>query len=219
MLGRFGSEAFGLCDTEVDANGSVGYPLPARFNASVVVEPMERLRLEAMGGWVNWGKFQDFEIEVKDVGQLNDLSEDAAALLNQERSWARDNRDSYWLGVDGKMKLNKVFGVGARLLYDRAAVPDTTLSPSNYDANTVILGGLVMVRPAPHFRVGVGFSQYFVQQRTTDSSAFGMTLNVDERKEDRYAYPAMNGTYSSSISRISLAVRGHFGKGWEDEHD
>ena len=212
MLGRLGAESYGLCDATFAANASVAYRLPSRLNGSIVFHPDPLLRIEAMGGWVNWSVYDQFTLKISDVGTLNTLQkEEAALLLNQTRPQARDAKDSFWVGFDTKIEPHEHFGFGARLMYDHAAIPDQTLSPNNYDANTWIVGGSVHVKPTKRLAVIVGYSRYFAQERTVTESNFSVTVDPALRAETAYFYPHARGTYQSSIDRISIAIRGQFG--------
>ena len=61
-IGRFGAEAFGLCNTDIDAAASIAYGLPARMYGSVKLSPTPMLDLELMGGVVTWSRYKDFII-------------------------------------------------------------------------------------------------------------------------------------------------------------
>ena len=85
------------------------------------------------------------------------------------------------------------------------------LHTNNFDTNTVIVGGFVAAKPTKRYAVVLGFSQYFAADRVVENSNFGVTLDMGSRKEPRYFYPQANGAYTSSISRVSIAFRGHLG--------
>jgi len=210
--GRFGSESFGLCDSTFDANATVSFRLPSRLNGSVVYTPSPNLRFEAMGGWVNWSVYDEFTLRVSDIENLNTLeNEETAALLNQERPQARDAHDTFWAGLDVKAQPTKVIGLGGRVLFDQSAIPIASVTPNNFDSNTVIVGSFVSVKPTKRYSLVLGYSQYIVAKRVVTESNFGVTLDPFERNEARYFYPQAKGTYTSSIGRISLAFRGHLG--------
>ena len=214
--GRLGSEINNICDTTMAADMSVGYRLPGRIHGGIVLRPVDVIRLEAMGGYVFWNVFTDYEIDIRvrpdsvDAASPEDRQA-TAAQVSQSKTWARDQQNSFWVGLDGKFDVHEYVMLGGRVLYDKAAVPTNVLGPNNYDANTVSLSGLVVVHALPQLDIGVSATQYIAQSRTVTDSAFGMTINGD-RKPVRYFYPAMNGTFTSSITRIGLTVRGQFGK-------
>ncbi|MCA9573760.1 MAG: hypothetical protein KC656_38270, partial [Myxococcales bacterium] len=163
VIGRFAFESEGLCDAKMDSDGVVTYWYPSRVNAGVAVTPVDRLRLELMGGWVGWSKFTDYAIETSNVvSQNTEVSEDTAKLLEQHRSWARDNNDTFWLGLDGKVDVHDLVLVGARALFDHHAVPDSALSPNNYDADDLQTGVLVALRPIPELEIGLSYNHHFV---------------------------------------------------------
>lgn len=203
-FGRFGAEQYGICYATVPAHGSVSYTLPGRVQAGVAVTPIPGLRLEALGGWVGWSVFTDYDIVVSDAQAE---TEAAADLVNQTRQWARENHDSGWGGVDVKGDLEGgLVTLGARALYDVAAVPDEALSTNNYDANVLMTSVLIGLRPVKPLTIGVSYTHQFLQTRTVTDSGFGMTIEGD-RNEDRWYYPQSNGTYSGTVDRIGVQAR------------
>lgn len=207
VLGRFGAEQFGVCYAEVPANATVGYTLPGRVHGGVVFWPVEAVRVEAMGGWVGWSVFDDYEIDIHDAQAA---TEAGSELVNQERTWARANTDSAWGGIDvkGEIADDRVV-LGARALYDQSAIPDEALSTNNYDANTLMLSGLLAWRPVKALELGASFTHHLLATREVTTSGFGMTVE-GERADDRWYYPSANGTYSGSINRIGVQVRAGF---------
>jgi long-subunit fatty acid transport protein len=163
---------------------------------------------------VMWSAFTDYEIHTEigaDQVQVDDeaIAEETADLLSQDRLWARDNQDTYWLGVDAKARLMKKLTGGARVIYDHHAIPDSALSANNVDNDEVIVGLMTEVAPIDQLGIGLSFAHHFLMERTTTTSAFGLSL--DDRKADRYFYPSANGTYGGAINRLGLTVRGRFG--------
>jgi len=218
VLGRFGSEAFGLCNTDLRAAGRVQYRLPSRLSAGLHYTPTDTLALELMGGWVGWSTFQDFEVSINQVGvrnneaDFNDLAA-TAQLVNQTRLWARDNHNSLWVAADGKVAVNDQWTVGGRLLFDQSAVPDQALMLNNFDTNQLVLTALGRFSPTEHLSVGLTVSQYVAFRREITDSGFSMTLDPDAAKPDRWFYPQANGTYSGRITRVGLSLQGAFGQG------
>lgn len=214
-LGRFGSEAFGLCNSDINAAGAVAYQLPSRLYGGVKISPTEMLDLELMGGLVTWSRFQDFDITISEVETRNDAGdfnnlEGTAEIVNQHRLWARDNHNTGWIALDGKLHKD-AWTAGLRATYDGSAVPDSALLVNNQDASQVIVSALGGYELSQNLSVGLTFSQYFLATRTITDSAFGMTLDEESRKADRYFYPHGNGTYRGGISRLGISLRGHFG--------
>jgi long-subunit fatty acid transport protein len=215
-IGRYGMEAFGLCDANgggrtLDASGIIGYDLPARLHFGVMGRPIESLRLEIFGAYVTWSRFSDFDITIEDIAEKNAFETDlqqksTPALTQQKRQWARDNVNTVLLALDTKYTISPKWLVGARVTYDKSAVPDATLSTNNYDADLVILMAHAAFNPVPPLRIGLSFSEYLATTREVSDSAFGMTLAPESRKADRYYFPQMNGTYASNVHRIGLNV-------------
>jgi len=204
-VGRFGAESLGVCDTSMQAHASVGYNLPYRIHAGVGLRPSESVRLEAMGGFVGWSSFQDFELSVYNVEALNNLKDPQAAdLVQQDRLWARDNQDTWFAGLDLKGQLSDKWLLGSRALYDRSAIPDRAVTANNIDANTLTLTGLAAFSPIPRFRFGLSYTHLIAQQRVVTNSSFEMTLDPTARNEDRWFYPHGNGTYSFTAARLGL---------------
>jgi long-chain fatty acid transport protein len=216
VAGRFGSEAFGLCDANLNARARVQYRLPSRLSLSARLRPTEAVQLELLGGWVGWSAFEDFDIAVFGVANNNDPDdfndiERTAELVEQRRLWARANRNSVWIAADGKVAVSEALLVGGRVLFDQSAVPDEALMINNFDTNQLVLTALGSLRVHDRVDVGLTFSHYLLFARTIDNSGFGLTLDEEARKEDRWAYPQANGRYSGNIERIGLSVRGRFG--------
>jgi long-subunit fatty acid transport protein len=232
-ISRFAGEDRGLCNGEtgegsvLKGDGRIAFDLPSRVQLGISSSPIDALRLEVMGAYVFWSAFTDFEIGTTikpDAIPVDDpeKAQASADLVTQERNWARDNRDTFWLGLDGKYQFNKYFGAGARVMYDRAAVPDAVVSANNIDNDTIMLTGLVMVNPIE--RLGLGFSagQYFLAKRTITNSAYAVDLeggnpagaNYYAATPDagRYFFPSSNGTYTGRITRLGVSVRGTFGR-------
>jgi len=210
-LGRFGAEAFGVCDATFEANAGLGYRLPHRVNWGVAWRPIEGLRAELMGGWVGWSAFTDFMISIADVEELNELENpETAELVNREQRWARANEDSFWMGLDGKYQITDRWLAGGRLLYDRSAVPDAALSPNNYDTNTLMISGLAAFKPVKFLELGLSFTRQVAATRVVTESGFGVTLDEESATDERFFYPHMAGTYSAWVNRFGLQLRSAF---------
>jgi long-subunit fatty acid transport protein len=226
VISRAGATTRGLCNqdtgvgTVAQGTGGSSYRLPSRLHLGVVVSPIDRLRLEAMGAYVMWKSFTDYDITTKiDADQFEqtantpELAEESAALVSQERKFARDARNTFWLGVDGKVRLTNLFSAGARVIFDRHAIPTAALGANNADFDALILGAMAQVNPVDQLGVGLSFSQQILMPRTVEDSLFGITIDPDQSRPARYAYPAANGRYSGGITRLGLAVSGRFGGG------
>lgn len=212
------AEEIGTCNTSVTGTGSIGYRLPSRLHLGVVLQPIQRIRVELMGAYVFWSAFSDYEVSTSVSNAVftqasNALAAQEAALLaSQERLWARDHSNTFWIGLDGKAKVAGPLAVGARVIYDQGAVADQSVSANNYDADSVTLGGLVDVTPVKPVSFSLSFSHQFLADRIVTDSPFAVGVDPDAF-EGRYFYPSANGTYTGSISRLGLSVRGRFGAG------
>lgn len=220
LLGSAGAQLYGLCNATLQGKGTAGYNLPSRVHLGVVLRPIDALRLEAMGAYVFWSAFTDYELTtsvtpdefMKGTNPLNEsFANDSADLVSQELLWARDNQDSFWVGLDGKVNLPGPFRAGARVMYDHHAIPASVLSANNVDFDTVIAGASAEVRAAKGLGIGLGYTHQFFVGRTVTDSAFAVSLDPDIASPGRYFYPSANGSYGGSIDRLSLFVRGRFG--------
>lgn len=230
-LGTIGAKAFGLCGDNgepVTLNGkaTIGYNLPGRINAGFVLTAVPKLRLELMGAYVMWHVFDDYNIKTEvDPSEITLREGDAegqaetAALASQDRKWARDSRDTFWVGLDGKYRFHKLFLGGARVFYDRSAVETRTLATSNFDANMIGLSAIGVLKPSKKFDIGLSAGHHFYLTRTVTDSAFDLAIATEDRKEDRYNYQNSNGVYSGGLTRLGLSVRGHFGGDGDDGDD
>lgn len=208
LLGRFGAESRGLCDARMTGEAQITYALPSRLHGSVQLRPIEALTVEAMGGVVFWGAHDLYEINISGIGEAQpDLPEDTVELIERPQSWARDNRAAPWLALDVKGSIKERLTLGARVLHDRAAVPDQALLANNYDANDTVLSGLIAGRPARRVEVGLSWSHHFLAERVVSDSAFSMAVEPEQRPEEPYNWPHGNGTYRGRIDRVGLSAR------------
>ncbi len=224
-LARFAATSRGLCygDTGEGAvmkgTGVVGYSLPSRVNMGVVVFPVEKVRLEAMGSWVGWKVFSDYDIKtIIADDQLNPAIKDTEVraetieLVNKPRLWARDNRNTFWAGVDGKAQVHDMLMVGGRVFYDKASVPTESLLLNNLSLDTLGLSAMAMFSPLEQLGLGLSYARYQMFSKTVTNSNFGLTVDPDLVREFRYQFPGGNGTYGGSINRFGISLRGQFGK-------
>lgn len=220
-IGRFGAEQFGICNTSIPASATVSYSLPTRVHGGVGWEATPDLHVEAVAGWVGWSVFEDYIIDIHDPGSDNASAND---LLTQSRLWARDNQDSYWFGASGHGTFAKRLTLGGKILYDKSAIPDESLSPNNYDADAILVSGLLSFKPIDAVTVGVSYTHHFLATREITTSKFGMSLpkpDLSDSETDRYYYPNANGTYSGGINRVGISLQIALGRpqGDEDSRD
>ncbi|MCA9493045.1 MAG: outer membrane protein transport protein [Myxococcales bacterium] len=219
-------DANGLCNSTFQGKGSIAYDLPGRVQFGIASSPIDRLRVELMGAYVMWSVFTDFDIVTEvspDQVPVDDptIAAETSDLVSQHRLWARDNQDTFWLGLDGKMQLHKYVTGGLRVLYDHHAVPSNVVSINNLDNDTVALTGMAMVSPTSKLGIGLSFGHAFLASRTITDSAFAVSLaDANPNGEtfygnnpdiDRYFYPESNGTYSGGINRLGITLKGNFG--------
>lgn len=212
--GPLGAPNFGVCNASMRGKTTVGYRYPMRVNLGIAIDPLATVRVELMGGWVRWSQYTDFEITVTEVQSTNTtISPETAALLTLDRKWARDNRDTFWAGVDTKGHVHRQVELGGRLIFDHHAVPSSTMSPNNADFDSVIAGALLAVQPsvASPVRVGLSYSGTFSLPRLVTDSAFRVDVNPEDRAPDRYMYPEMNGRYTAQVHRLGVSLLGTFG--------
>lgn len=217
-LGRAGAQTAGICHSTLGGNQTVGYTVPGRLQGGIQVRPVEGLFVEAFGGWVNWKRYTDLDITIEadpDTVPLDDAGERQATAdrVSKAKQWARDARNTYFLALDGKYDVHERVTVGARVLYDKASVPDDVVSANNYDANTVAVSALIAVDVTRNLQLGASIGQYISAQRTVTDSKYGLTIPPSERREARYFYASTNGTYAGSLTRLGFSLRGHFDHG------
>lgn len=206
----------GICSdgTGASATGTatIGYNLPNRLHLGVTVRPTEQVRLEVMAGAVFWSAFGPYEIgtlvsstQFPDAVNANAAAE-AATISSQPRTWARDHRDTFWAGVDGKVGISDRVSVGGRALFDRAAIEAQSVSANNYDADALHLTGMVDVIPTEKLGLTLSFTQQFLAPRTVTESPYRIAVDQTEIPVE-YRFPSANGTYTGRISRVGVAVR------------
>lgn len=229
-IGRLGATSKGICDVTMKGKGTIGYNLPSRINLGVVLQPIDKLRLEVMGSYVMWSAFTDYDITTDISSDQVDITStscdegneeacerveedkaETADLVSQNRQWARDNRNTFWVGVDGKMKVHKLFTVGGRVFYDRSAIPSNVKSTNNYDLNTLGLMALAAVTPHKAAGIGLSYTRHQMFAQTVNDSSFAVDVDPEERANDRIFYPSADGTYTGGINRFAVSVTGQIG--------
>lgn len=218
LTGRAGAERAGLCYSTLTARQSVAYDLPGRVQGGIQVRPAKGVAIEAFGAWVNWKRYTDFDISVavdEDSVPVDDpaIRAETAATVSQTKQWARDARDTFYVALDGKVDVHERITVGARILYDRAAVPTEVVSANNYDANTTALSALVAVDLTRNLQLSGSIGQYISSRRVVTDSKYAVTIDEGARKETRYFYPSTNGTYAGTLTRLEFGIRGQFDHG------
>jgi long-subunit fatty acid transport protein len=215
-LGNLGAQLYGICNAIIDADGTIGYAYPGRVNAGIQFSPIEPLTLELMGAYVMWSQFTEFDIDVTNPVKSpedttgTELIEASKALIAQPRPWSRDNRDSFFVGLDAKGQVNDWFLLGGRVTYDHAAVPDQVLSPNNYDAPRIHLGLLGAFEVTKGLQIATSYTHNFLMTRTITDSDFSVTIDPSQREAMPYLYPSSTGTYKASIYRFGVSIRGKF---------
>jgi hypothetical protein len=188
-------------------------------NLGIVYFPVEKVRLEAMGSWVGWKAFSDYEIgtNIADDQLSPDLDDpevraETLELVTKPRVWARDNRNTFWAGIDGKAQVNDLLMVGGRVFYDRGSVPNESLLINNLSLDTIGLSAMAMVSPIEQLGIGLSYTRnQFISQTVTNSN-FGVSVVEDSLREFRYQFPSGNGTYGGAINRFGISLRGQFGQ-------
>jgi long-chain fatty acid transport protein len=221
------AEDGGLCNSSVPGTASVGFQLPSRLHVGVAFLPTETVRLELMGAWVGWGVFQDYDVDLlvnpEDIDSPVGASGAtlSADLLSQERQQARGARDTFWVGLDGKVDVSEMLVVGGRATFDRSAIPTEYVSGNNLDADSLLLLAMTQVRPTPRLGIGLSYTYALAGQRVVTNSVFSQDLaRGDATSPDYYLttpavnrtfYPSANGSYALSVHRLGLSLQGSFG--------
>ncbi len=203
----------------LEGTANVAYDLPSRIHGSVAMFPTDTLRLELMGGWVNWSVFEAYTITtnvepevIPGFDEDPETAKETADLVSQDRIWLRGNRDSFWVGFDAKAELSERWVVGGRTLYDHGAVPSAMVSANNWDAPSVSATAMGQYRPTSKLGISLSYGHTFFATRTITDSAFALEIAEDGPPEPGPTFWASgNGTYSGRIDRIGLSVQGHFG--------
>jgi long-subunit fatty acid transport protein len=224
---RSAAEDAGLCDAVVPAETTVSYQLPSRLHVGVALLPVDRVRLELMGAWVGWGVFDDYDVTLTvnpddiDSPLGAGAAGQVATLLSQERKQARGARDTFWVGLDGKVDLSELVLVGARATFDRSALPTSYVSGNNLDADTMLLQALTQLRPSPKVGIGLSYTYALSGAREVTDSVFSQDLaRANATNPDYYVttpavnrtfYPTANGMYALDVHRLGVSLQGRFG--------
>lgn len=204
-------QLLGLCNSELKTNMTNEWNLPWRIQMAFQWSPNKGTAVTLMGAFVRWSRFKDYDIIIEDVGELNDVGEMTAESFNGTRYNARDNRDTFWVAIDGKFQLSDRLLLGGRLTYDNPAVPTHALSANNFDGPTVHVGVLGAYKVAGPIQVGLSMSHQFIGSRTVTDGSFGLGLEKPEADQQRWFWANNNGTYKARISRVGVSLRGTFG--------
>ncbi len=211
-IGRFGAEQFGICNSTIPADAEVSYSLPSRVHGGIGWEATPELHVEADAGWVGWSVFKDYTIAITNPQGSTDA---ANTLLTQTRLWARDNKDAVWFGASGHGTFAKRLTLGGKIIYDKSAIPDEAVSPNNYDADDILVSGLLSFKPIDQVTIGVSYTHHFLATRDITTSNFGMSLpkpDLSDPGTDRWYYPNANGKYSGEINRVGIVAQIALGK-------
>ena len=219
-LSKIAAGVTGICNGEganVRGKAKVSYRYPSRVNASVVLETVPKLRLELMGGLVFWSQFEEYSVSTKvtNASQFDASSdtraEETAELVSQDRTWARDNRNAPWFGVDSKIDLSPKWTLAGRVVVDTPAVPSAVMTPNNVDMVDIAMTGGAILTPAPMVDIALTYTRHQWIGRTITNSQFSIATFQQDRTPDRFFYPESNGDYSGGVHRLGLSVRGRFG--------
>lgn len=204
-------QLLGLCNQTLTTQFTNEWRVPWRVQMAVQWHPNHSSEWTFMGAYVRWSQFDAYAITISDVDTYNDVTNATAESLHGTKINARDNRDSFWLSVDGKFKVGPRGLIGGRVTYDHAAVPLEMLSANNFDAPTLHVGALGAIQVAKPIQIGVSVTHQFLVPRTVTEGAFGLSLHKPEGDKTRWFWANNNGRYSGRITRLGLSVRGTFG--------
>ena len=164
-----------------------------------------------MAGVIGWSAYSDFDIRTSGIVERNDgVSEETAELIEEGHLWARDAQTTAWFGLDAKATLTDRVQLALRTIFDPASIPDSALSPNNWDANKVHLAGGVAANLSERFMVAIAYSHQFIAERTVTNSAFSVSVDSSVEVEDRYSYPSTNGTYTGALDRVAVTLSSGF---------
>jgi len=211
FAGRFIAESTGVCDTLYQADASIAYTLPGRLHLGLAYSPVEAVRLEAMAGLIGWSVYSDFDIQTSGLLEKNDtIPAETAELLEEGHLWARDAQSRAWFGLDTKARFAKRYQVALRAIYDPTAIPDSAVSPNNWDADKLHLGGGLAAQVGEGLTVALAYSHQFIASRMIMDSAFSVSVDPDAQPQGRYNYPSANGQYTGTVDRVALTLSSGF---------
>jgi long-subunit fatty acid transport protein len=212
-IGQIAMNKYSLCGTKVRGATVLGYRYPMRVHMGVQVKPTDDVTLEVLAGWTRWSEYKDFDILASGfTSDTAEITPEADALLRQDRKWARGNADTGWIGVDVKGQPVPRVTVGGRVTYDRHASQPGYLSPNTVDFDTLrlMVMGSVQVSKKTPLEIGLSFTDDVDFKRVETENKFRVNVDPAARVEDRLFFPTMNGTYSGSVQRIGVTIRGNF---------
>jgi len=201
----------GLCNQTLATEFTNEWRVPWRVQMAIQWHPSANVEWTFMGAFVRWSQFDAYAITISEVDTFNDVADATAESLHGTKINARDNRDTFWLSVDGKFKVGRRGLIGGRVTYDHAAVPERMLSANNFDAPTVHLGMLGAIQVAKPLQIGLSVTHQFLAPRTVTDGAFGLRLHKSEGEKARLFWANNDGRYTGRITRLGLSLRGTFG--------
>ncbi len=204
----------------IPADMQFSMPLPAIWRVTLASEINEKLRLGMSAELQMWGaccKEPEGDVTVTLLSKDGDIIDEGDGLgpdvdVDRVRRVPRRLRNSvsalanagYWITDD-------LFLVGG-VAWDRPAVPDFAVSPTNLDFNT--WGGMLAVRYrlVKPLILGVSYGKFFPAKRTIDHGAWGVEDPddpdyVDNRFSPEKPYrPSTNGEYRASVDAIGVRM-------------
>ena len=204
-------QLLGLCNQTLATEFTNEWRVPWRVQMAIQWHPSANVEWTFMGAFVRWSQFDAYAITISEVDTFNDVADATAESLHGTKINARDNRDTFWLSVDGKFKVGRRGLIGGRVTYDHAAVPERMLSANNFDAPTVHLGMLGAIQVAKPLQIGLSVTHQFLAPRTVTDGAFGLRLHKSEGEKARLFWANNDGRYTGRITRLGLSLRGTFG--------
>lgn len=165
-----------------DGDITTSIAIPQSVAVGVAYRPTPQVEIEANGVYVQWSKFNEIRIHMKD-------SPDQVVPENYENTY------SFRLGGEYKLpKLGATFRLG--YIYDPTPIPATTLTAQLPDINRQIItaGGSFNLG---NYGVHAGLLYVLPQSRETS---------------DQMYMPLHKGTYDVQALVASLTLAGHFGK-------
>ncbi len=222
FAGNFYYEQDGLplisSETAADEDISLAVTMPLILKTGALIRPTDRVEIEAGFFWENWSAVEDLVVTDMDMtietvdGNFAGIED---VVITDDVVLPVGYSDVWSVRLGGEVDLSEAATVRAGVLYEIAAIPDATLSPSAVDSDKlgVGLGGSWLASPGLSLDLGAYRAQYF-RREIRDSQATQIAVNplTGEVQDGRVVG---DGDYDSSLIIVGGGVTWQLGAGRE----
>ncbi len=215
---NFYYDDFIASETASDEDISLSVTMPTILKTGALFRPTDRIEIEAGFFWENWSAVEDLVVTDMDMtiettdGNLAGVED---VVITDDVVLPVGYNDVWSVRLGGEVDLGEQAVLRTGVLYEIAAIPDATLSPSGGDSNKlgIGLGGSWRVTPSLSLDLGAYRAQYF-RREIRDSEAYQIAVDpfTGEVQDGRVVG---DGDYESSLLIGGGGLTWQFGAGRE----